>query len=189
MIIPIPKLLVVMTVFSMLFFSCTKEVDFDKANNLVLEPVVESSFIFLDESVNAFLDNGLEIEIEPDFIEIDFFNNAFIKKSLIKAEFVFETQNTVNRAFELQIDFYDVIGSEFPSNTIIVTENASSTNSDVETIHTEVFEGDALERLKNTKIAFFSIRMLPGGAIDNTTMGQIIVKSKAVMYFNIEDEG
>jgi len=185
MTIKIPKFSVLIATLCMLFFySCAEEVDFTQAEDLLLSPVLESSLVFFDESANVFLDNGTEINVPSDFIIVDFFDNQFIKDNLIKAEFIFETLNTINRDFELRIDFYNA-ASEL-HHTFTVTEDASPTNSDVVTTYTEVFEGDVLEALKNTKVLNFTLTMLSGEAINENTLGQITLKSKAVFYFNIE---
>lgn len=164
--------------------SCTKDVDFSQINDLEISPVIESSLVFLDESANNFIDNGTEIQQVQDFIIIDFFDSEFTVENLIKADFVFETQNTINRGFELQIDFLNNVAEL--QHTFTVTEEASPDNNDTETIYTEIFEGAQLDALKNTSILIFTLRMLPGIPINTSTPGSITLKSKAILYFNIE---
>ncbi|MBB1489923.1 hypothetical protein H4O21_25300, partial [Oceanospirillum sp. D5] len=59
-------------------------------------------------------------------------------------------------------------------------------NEVIASTHMEVFEGDALERLKQSRIIAFTLVMQPGEAINQDTPGEISVKSKGVFSLNID---
>ncbi|WP_298530498.1 hypothetical protein [uncultured Algibacter sp.] len=168
-----------------IFGSCAKDVDFEQARDYVFTPVIESSLVFFDEPAPSFLDSGVEIEIIQDFVFIEFFDDDFILDNLVKAEFDFETINSINRRFELRVDMLDVANQL--QHTFTVIQEASQTGEDVLSSHIETFEDDSLQALKNTSFILFTYRLLPGPTINEDTPGSIQLKSKAVFYFEIED--
>ncbi|WP_330444542.1 hypothetical protein Q4Q34_11390 [Flavivirga abyssicola] len=166
-------------------FSCTKEVDFEQADDFEISPVIESSLIFFDEPASSFLVNSTEIISIKDSIEIELFNNEFIIDNLIKADFVFEATNSINKAFQIQVDFINDAGQQVHMSTL---EALPSTDGrDVISNHIEVFVDDELEALKNTSKMVFTLDLLPGSIIDPATSGRIKLKSKAIFYLNIGD--
>lgn len=164
-------------------FNCTKPIDLNQVNDLVLEPVIESSLIFYKATANDFFLGGNEETTVEDFIEIDFFNNSFVQDNLIKTEFVFNIENSINRAYQLHVDFLDARGQLLEGFT--VNTDASATNEILKTTHTEVFEGEVLQRIKRTRILVFTLVMLPGEAINENTAGEISVQSKGIFSLNI----
>jgi hypothetical protein len=168
-----------------MFTSCTQDVSFEQARDYVLTPVVESSLVFFDEPASSFLDSGIEIEIIQDFVEIDFFGDDFIVDNLVKAEFNFNTLNSISRRFELRIDMFDEANQL--QHTFTVIQEASENGEDVPSSYIEIFEDDSLQALKNTTVILFTYRLLPGPEIDEDTPGKIQLESKAVFYFEIAD--
>lgn len=169
---------------TLLIYNCTKPIDFDQASDLVLQPVVESSLIFYSAKAEDFFIGGSEQSTAEDFVEIDLFNGSFIQDNLVKVEFVFEIENSINRSYQLRLNFFDENGQSLVSFN--VDTEASPNNQVIPSTHTEVFEGDALERLKQSKLLEFTLVMLPGEAINQNTPGEISVKSKGVFSLNID---
>lgn len=167
------------------FVSCTKDIDFKQANDFEITPVIESSLIFLNEPANQFLDNGVEIESVQDSIEITLFNDQFIKDNLVKAEFVFETNNSINRGFRVRVDFFDETDQLVHMFTFNAT--ASLTNKNIIASYTETFEASALDALKATRKMVFTLSLLAGTPISDNTIGNIQLKSKGVFYLNIDN--
>jgi len=170
-------------IINSLCLSCTKPVDFNQINDIEISPIIESSLVFLDEPANRFSDNDTELTTIQDFVQVDFFNNNFIVDNLIRAEFVFETMNSINRAFQVQVDFLDSNDQIQHTFSFFIT---SSNNTNIDSNYTEVFQDNTLAALKNTSRLVFTLNMLPGTPINQNTTGRISVKSKAVFYFNIE---
>ncbi|MCF8272327.1 MAG: hypothetical protein K9I95_00695 [Flavobacteriaceae bacterium] len=164
---------------------CTKDVDFGQVNDIVLTPVVESSLIYINEPTSRFLVEGVEVSVIQDFVNINIFQETFTSSYLIKAVLFIETNNTINRAFIVQVDFLDDL--EQLQHTFSFSSAASPTNSPIVTEHEEVFENASLERLKNTTKLVFTLKVLPGEPINNSTPGRIILKSKGSFYLNIEN--
>ena len=165
--------------------SCTKEVDFNQINDLEINPVIESNLFYFDATAGDFIIGGSdEFSTPPEFIIIDIFNNQFVKDNLIKAELLFETVNSINRAYQVQVDFFD--NANQLRHTFTFSTEASITNDDLTNQYLEVFEGDALINLKQTTKLAFTLTMLPGAPINTSTQGRIHLESKGTFYLKIE---
>ncbi|MCF7569554.1 hypothetical protein L3X37_14490 [Sabulilitoribacter arenilitoris] len=179
------KHLLVAVIFFVFTNSCTKEVDFNQAKDLVLEPIVASDLIFFKAPAIKFNVNGVELSTVRDSVIIDLFNRDFVVENLVKAEFVFETKNSINRAFNVQVDFldsFDALRHSFSISTL-----ASPTNNDITVMHTEVFENASLDDLKSSNKVVLTVQALSSGALLNdNTQGRIQLKSKGIFYLKIE---
>ncbi len=174
----------VLLVLNLGFLGCTKDVDFNQANDFEVSPVLESSLIYFDAPAADFFVGGSEVATVQDFVDIAIFNNDFVNNNLIKTEFVLETTNSINRAYNLRIDFLD--SANQLQHSFITSAPASSTNKDVISSHTEVFEGSSLDALKQTTKLVFTLTMLAGAPINNNALGSIHLESKGVFYFNYQ---
>lgn len=164
--------------------ACTKDVDFNQLDELELNPIVESSIFYFNAPASQFYSNG-EITVSQDFILIDFFNNSFSVDYLSKAEFIFEVTNSIDKEFQLQMDFVD--GNDNTQHSIVLTALQSPNNTNIVTEQLEVFEGDTLLALKNTVKLVFTITLQSGAPISQNTLGDIQLKSKGLFYFTINN--
>ncbi len=177
--------LVVATLFLGLFFSCTKEIDFNQAKEFTLEPQVASSLVFFNAPATKFSVNNTEINTFKDSVIIDLFSRGFVVDHVVKSEFVFEIANSINRSFNVRIDFFD--DNDIIRHSFAITTSGSSANLDVITTHTEVFEGNTLNNLKATQKVVLTAQALAGGVpLNDSTPGNLILKSKGIFYFKIE---
>ncbi len=161
--------------------SCTKPIDFDQANDFETTPVIESSFVFFNETARDFFDFGTFLSAE-DFILIDFFGNDFIEENLLRADLDIEVTNSINRGFEIQVDFLDA--ADQLQHTFTIEIEPSVDNDNLITTHTEEFVDSQLDALKRTRRIVFSISILPGVPIDASTIGSLQLQSKVLFYFN-----
>ena len=168
--------------------SCIQDVDFNQIEDLALFPVMESSLIYFQEPATSFLDeDGVEVQTRQDTLRIEIFTDEFFEEDLLKAEFLFEGTNTINRAYEAQIDFLD--DDNTIQHTLTLAINASPDNSPVLVEQIEVFEDDSLENLKNTTQLAFNLILFDsddGSIIDQNTPGDLRFRSMATFYFQIE---
>ncbi|WP_242202435.1 hypothetical protein [Aestuariivivens insulae] len=175
-------------VFVLLCFgilSCTKPVDFDQANDLVLEPVVASDLIFFKANATEFFVNNTELVTVKDSVIIDLFRREFFVDHVAKAEFVFEITNSINRGGRVTVELFDI--NDQKRHEFSITAPASPDNSDVVTTHTEVFEAQALDALKVTDKVVLTLQVLAGGdPLNDNSPGRIELKSKGVFYVKVE---
>ncbi|CAH8291946.1 hypothetical protein EV196_10721 [Mariniflexile fucanivorans] len=164
--------------------SCSKPVDFDQVNDLEITPVMESSLVYLNQPATSFLNDGNQISTVQDYVQVQFFNSDFIVDNLVKAEFVFETTNSINSGFQVKVDFLDVNSQLQHSFSFLV--EASTNNLNTTSNFTEVFQDNTLLALKNTSMLVFTLKMLSGTPVTQNTVGYVSLKSKGVFYFNID---
>jgi hypothetical protein len=162
-------------------------VDFAQADSLSLTPALEVSVIHFDEPASTFLDeNGVELTVVRDSVNIEIFSDPFVVDNLIKADFLFEAVNTINRAYKAEIEFFDdqfMLLHEFEFG---VSESSNGESITVE--YLEVFEGLELESLKTTTNLVLILTLLPssdGSILDETSPGILKLRSKASFYFDI----
>lgn len=167
--------------------SCIKDVDFSQAENLSISPALEVSVLHFEEPASTFLDNdGLELITVTDSVNIEIFSDDFVVNNLIKADFTFETTNTINRAYDAQIDFYNDLYEL--QHTFNFGVGASTNNQEVVVEYIEVFEGLELEALKTTTNLVLTLTLHPstdGSTLDENSFGNLELKSKASFYFEI----
>lgn len=169
------------------FTACVKDVDFEQAENISISPALEVSIIHFEEHVGAFLnDAGVELITVRDSIDIEIFNDPFVVDNLVKADFLFETTNTINRAYKAEIDFYnDLYELQHNFNFGV---GASNNNQDIVVEYVEVFEGQDLEALKTTTNLVLTLTLQPssdGSILGEGSPGHLKLRSKASFYFDI----
>jgi len=169
---------------SVLFFSCSSDLDFDQTNDLKLEPVFVANLAYFDIAANQFVDNGTEQQIAFDQQNFDIFKEKFFKDNLAKAEFNFEIDNTVNRAFTLNILLLN--DNDQILQTITLAIPAYSGTSNVIKYPTEVFENQRLDLLKQSRKLGFVILMAPGPPLTANSTGSLKLRSGATAYMVIE---
>lgn len=180
---------VFLLVFSlMLLSSCVKDVDFDQADTFVIDPVIDSSFIFFNEPATSFLEeDGSEASVVLDTVRVEVFTDDFIVDNLVKAEFTFEGINTINRAYTAAIDFLN--DDDEIQHTTNLAIPASPTNQPIEVVVVETFEGIPLEAVKNSTQLAFTLELQAsddGTIIDENTVGDLSFRSKGAFYFLID---
>src|SRR4051812_13658296 len=85
-----------------LLFSCSNDLDFDQVQDLKLTPVLVANLAYFDLPANKIIDNG-NAQVAADVDGFDVLKNKFASEHLKKAEFNFEIDNTINRAFSVAI--------------------------------------------------------------------------------------
>lgn len=169
--------------------SCVKDVDFDQAENLSISPVLESSLIYFNFDAPRFQTNdGTENVVEGDTFEMDIFNDDFARDNLVKAEMFFEVKNSINRRFQAEVQFLDADDQVVHTFTINVIPNG---NTEVVTTHTEIFENETLNQLKNTVKMGLTLTMFAdasGVSLDENSPGTIQMRSKATLFLEIDTQ-
>jgi hypothetical protein len=175
----IPKILIA----ALLFFSCSSDLDFDQVNDLKLEPVLVANLAYFDLPANKIIDNG-EGQIAFDVDEFDVLKNKFFNKHLKKAEFNFEIENTINRAFSVAILLLTANDEILDTSTFQVPAYTGGTN--IIKYPPEVFENQRLVLLKQAVKIGFIVRIASGPPLDNDSLGNLKLRSSATAYMEIE---
>jgi hypothetical protein len=172
------------TLFSaVLFLSCSSDLDFDQIDDFVLEPVFVANLAYFDVPADQIDDNGQGQQIPPDVEDFDIFKKKFFTDNLAKAELNFEIENTVNRAFEIELQFIDANNQVLETIDLAVPTYTGGSN--ITKYPTEVFEGERLNLLKKTmKIGFIVTTVTGSGSGDIS--GNLKFKSGATVYMKIK---
>lgn len=174
--------------FILTLISCVKDVDFEQTDDIVLTPVLTSSVVFTDIEASRFSDNGMEIETVSDSVaNIEIFTDEFVNDNLVKVELIFEAINSINRTFNLQVDFLNEMDEL--QQTFSFDALPSNSGNDVTTDFTVAFEGDDLVALKTSRKMVIALTLYPstdGTSLNENSQGRIQLKSKGLFYFNIE---
>ena len=182
------KYSIIFCVVGIILSACVSGVDFDQGEDFAISPILDASLIYFEEPASTFVDeDGLEQTIVRDSVVIDAFSDQFVIDNLIKAEFLFEVTNSIDRSYQAQVDFLDEIDDIRHSFTFSV--DASPTNTDILVEHLEVFENESLDALKQTIKLVITLTLMPstdGSVLDENSPGRLIFKSKATFYLNID---
>ena len=169
-----------------LFASCSSDLDFDQIDDLKLEPVYVANLAYFDVPANKFADNGNAEEIAADEQPFKVFKQKFFKDNLVKAECDFELENTISRAFSLDVLLFD--NNNQVLETITLDIPAYSGGSNIIKYQTEVFENQRLAVLKQTVKIGFTVRIASGAPLNSSSSGNLKLRSSATAYMLIEVE-
>ena len=168
------------------FSSCIKEVDFNQPTDLNFNPIFETSVIYYTHLASSFDEDDGNTDTVEDNFDLDIFTKDFSKDTLEKTEFYFEIRNSINRDFEVEIEFLDKSNDRL--HEITIQANASNDNSVLLFTHTETFNNSKLKILENT----YKIKLLltlkasdDGSILNANSPGEINLKSKVLFYLNV----
>lgn len=166
-----------------LLFSCSSDLNFDQVNDFKIEPVFVANLAYFDIPANRLIDDG-GTNVYPDVRDFDVFKEKFFTERLKKAEFDFEVENNINRAFVLNMlllnDQNEVL------QTISFTVPSYKGTPNVIKYPTEVFENARLDLLKQTQKIGFVVVIASGPPLNSQSEGNLKLRSSATAYLVIE---
>lgn len=176
------RILIVLIV-AVISFSCSSDLDFKQANDLKLEPVFISNLAYFDIPANRFVTTGVEQSVIVDSPTVDVFNDAFFSNHLTRADLSFEINNTIDRAYTLELVLRDKNNQPLYSINFNIpayngTENLVTKN--------EIFDNAKLDLLKSTTRMTFVIRMLSGAPLNENSLGSIKLRSGVTAYLIVQ---
>ncbi|MGL5112196.1 MAG: hypothetical protein ACRC6O_06105 [Flavobacterium sp.] len=171
--------------FFALFFlvSCSSDLDFDQANDIELKPVVVANLAGFDVAAPEFVNTGIEQTVSIDTPDLGVFDDTFFKKNLIGTDLFFEVENTINRAFVLQLFFLDSANNPVTSIRLDIPAFTGTSNL---TTQTFIYVGAGLDALKKSKKVAFVITLLPGPPLTASSIGNIKLRSSITAFFDIK---
>lgn len=172
-----------LTVIPLFSFSCASDLDFEQVNTIKLEPVIVTNVAFFDAKQTQFVANGAERNIIFDASTIQIFNDSFFRQRLKKVELFYELDNTINRAFSLDVLFLDKENQPVHALNLAIP---AYTNAENKTTKTDIFEGVRLDLLKRTTKIIFTIVMRPGQTLTDSSLSRLKLRSSVTAYLVIE---
>lgn len=165
---------------SILCLSCSSDLDFNQVNDVKLEPVVVANLASFDIPADEFVTNGIENTVSGDLLNFKVFQDSFFDTSLTKADFFFEFNNTINRAYRINLVLLDANNSPLYTIPFDVPAYAGTQNLVTKTV---TFQNVQINILKNTSKIAFVVTMLPGPGLSETSLGSLKLRSSATVYF------
>lgn len=163
--------------------SCTSNLDFNQVNTVSAKPIVVANLASFDVPANEFVNNGAELTVSGDLQNFDVFRNTFFKDNLIRTDFFFEINNTISRDYIIDLVLIDSNNSPLYNIKINVP---AYTGVEKLVTQTEIFENTKLDLLKSTTKIAFSVTMLPGTILSETSAGSLKLRSSATVYLGIK---
>jgi hypothetical protein len=170
-------------ILSIFFLSCSSDLDFDQVYDVKLEPVMVANLATFDVPANAFVTDGIEQNAAGDLMNFDIFRDNYFNDSIKRADFFFEIDNTINRAY--RIDLFLLDANNAPLYNIPFDVPAYTGIPNLVT-KTEIFQNAKLDQLKKTTKIAFVITMMPGSALSENSLGSLKLRSSATVYFVVE---
>ena len=162
--------------------SCSSDLDFNQGNDLVLEPIIVTNLAAFDMPAHQFVTGGIEQSQFMDVPNYDLFKDTFFKDTLLKVEFFFEINNTINRDYIIDLFLLDANDGILYSISIPVP---AYTGVQKLVTRTELFESN-LSVLTRTRKMAFTITMFPGPPLSESSLGSLKLRSSATGYFSIK---
>ena len=166
--------------FLIAFFSaCVKDTDFDKADDIVVSPVVELDLIYFDLPAITFFDTIASSPIlsVSDTTDLPFLNDQDITDKMNRVEFFFKVTNSIQRDF--QVDFQFLTDENEVAYTTQIPVAQGTVASPVITEYIENVEGAALEDL--TMAGKVAVSVTIPSSNENLD-GTLKLESKATYY-------
>lgn len=173
--------IIVIIILSLFTFSCSSNLDFDQVNDLKTTPVIVANLATFDVPANQFVVGGVEQPVSGDLLKFEVFQDSFFNNNLSKVDLYFEIDNTINRAYK--IDLYLLDSSNKIIYTIPFNVPAYIGSKNVVT-KPEVFENSNLDLLKITAKIGFMVTMYPGPALATNSSGSLKLSSSATVYLS-----
>jgi hypothetical protein len=164
-------------------FSCASDLDYDQVNSLKLEPVFVSNLAYFDIPANDFVTNGVEQSVIFDAPVLDVFSDKFFTQRLKKVELFFEMENTISRAYSVDLVFLDKNYQRVYAINFTVPSYTGVENIETKT---ETFENAQLDLLKRTTRIAFTLTMSPGAPLDEKSSGRLKLRSGTTAYLVLE---
>lgn len=176
------------TISSLLFsvfllFSCSSDLDFDQVNDFKIEPVFVANLAYFNIPANRLIDDG-GTNIYPDVRDFDIFKESFFNERLKRANFDFEIENNINRAFVINMLLLNAENQVLQTITFTVPSYKGTPN--VIKYPTEVFENARLDLLKQTQKIGFVVIIASGPPLNTQSEGNLRLRSSATAYLVVE---
>jgi hypothetical protein len=166
-------------ILPVLFHACIKDTDFNQAEQIALEPVVELDLVYFTLDATNFFDPVTQTDTftVSDTTEIRFLNESGIQEALKRADFYFKFTNSIPRDFFAEFEFLD------PQNQLTYQTQTQvlqgSVASPIVTEFVEIVQGDDILQLTQANKVVIKIT-IPSSA--QNLEGALNLQSKATYY-------
>jgi hypothetical protein len=164
-------------------FSCSSDLDFKQVDEFNIQPVFTTNLAYFDLKASDFVVNGTEKSVLSYLAVIDVFNSSFFDKNLAKTDLFFKVNNTINRAYTLNLALLNNQNQILYNINIPVPAYTSGQNTVTKTV---VFDAANVDILINTTKINFTLIMFSGPPLTNTSAGNIELSSSVTAYLDVK---
>ena len=172
--------LFLVAVFSLLFSSCFKDVDFSQAEDIALEPDLEVDLLYYQLDETDFLDSETSqyTPIISDTVRLEFLDDDYIQDGLMYAALRFKHENRFPHEINSRIKFLGENGGRQFQVNYTIPQGSSEASSVVDS--TRVLEGNEINKLRRSIKMVVELEVV-GGAADLD--GELDFQSKGLFRF------
>ena len=174
---------IILGIFAILCFQgCTKPIDFDQIDAAEIKANYILTQAYFNLGSSNFLDEfGIEIPLQNDVIQAQISGSS--QKHIEKIEFTFVTQNSFDRAFNVQIVLFDVAQNPiyFINPTIQIPANSGELTTTIE------IPKEDIAVIFTTEYFSFFVQLLPstdGSVISLSDDATLHFKSYVELFLN-----
>jgi hypothetical protein len=164
--------------------SCVKDTDLDQFNQTLLKPVVDINLVFWEVEAPRFniTSGNLPLGTVRDTTEIRFLDDPDTQESVVRADFLFDFENTSDAEYDVVIDFVSLSGSvTYSLQTTISAGTVSAPEQQV------VLQEIVTPEVSNiTHAGLMAISAVAQGLPPN--QGSLKMKSKVRFYLEISGQ-
>ncbi|MFV8269734.1 hypothetical protein ACNQGP_07335 [Flavobacterium sp. GT2N3] len=163
--------------------SCASDLDYNQVNDIKLEPVFISNLAYFDIQANQFVTGGVEQNVIYAAPTVAIFNEKFFRDNLKRVDIFFEFNNTIRRDYKIDLVFMDRNNQPVHSTNFFLRAYSGAENL---VTKTEIFENASLDLLKRTTNIAFTLTMLSGPQLSESSTGSLKLRSGITAYFILE---
>lgn len=160
--------------------SCVKDVDFNQAGDISLQPKIQSDLLIFDVDQDDFLNvkTGKLNTVIRDTVRLEFLDDSYIQNDLATVEFKFRYQNTFPQSFHNKISFLSE--SDRPQHTVEFFIGAGGKEDPAVTEKIELIDRDQIGVIKRSIKMVVEIQAIPG---EESFEGNLDFASKGLFSF------
>ncbi len=165
---------------SMGLVSCVKDVDFDQAGNISLNPEIQTDLVIFDVNEKDFFDQqtSLQKKILRDTVRLEFLDDSYIQDNLQSVEFSFRYNNNFTQSFSNKISFLSENNQEQHSVSFYI--GAGNDQNTAVTEKVELIELEQIDVIKRSIKMVVEIEVLPN---QEPFVGKLRFESKGLFSF------
>jgi len=164
--------------------SCSSELDFDQADDIVLSPRIDADLVFFSLGTDTFIDVSIPDTtiVVRDTTRLEFLDDSFIRDNIREIEFTFQVDNSFLQSFSNRSIFLNENG--VPQYMLEFTVAPSPDGSSIRTTIVEQVNEIELEAILNSIQVANEIQLNTNGQFID---GVISLQSKALYALEISD--
>lgn len=160
--------------------SCVKDIDFDQAGNISLQPKIQASLLIFQVDQKDFVDPVTQVQrkVIRDTVRLEFLDDDYIQNDLEEVEFKFKFRNTFPQSFSNKISFLDKLDRLQHQVTFFTA--AGNPNNAAVSEKIDLIRRDNIHLIKRSFKMVVEVEVLPG---NEPFIGTLNFESKGLFSF------